>query len=98
MKKLDKDGIEVTLDIETVEHVTTRYLMELYTQLQKDITTFIRDRVDGKPATLSDWQEYNRWHESSDNLRETLMALMQYDEYSAFVEKVYKKFYPIKKD
>lgn len=91
------EGIEVTLDIYTVEHITTRYLMEVYIKTQEEIARFIQNRIDGKAATFQEWQDYNGWHESSDDLRNTLRSIMASDEYKDFVEKVYKKLYPPRK-
>lgn len=87
----------VNLDIHTVENVSARYLMELYTQTQEEISKFIHARIEGSGATLGDWDEFHKWNETSENIRKILVVIMDYDEYSNFMEKIYKKFYPSKK-
>ena len=100
MTKIEDEGLEVTLDIETVESVTVAYLKEMYVLLQKNISEFIRARVDGehtKNTTLDEWKEYNGWHTESERIRKFLMNLMQFDDYNDFLKKTYDKFYHVKK-
>ena len=98
MSKIEEDGLLVTLNIETVENVTTAYLKEMYVLLQKNISEFIKHRVVGetKSTTLDEWNEYNEWHMESDRIRNFLIAIMEEDVYKDFMTKTYKKFYPHK--
>lgn len=91
-------NMKVDLDIHTVENITARYLQEMYTEAQSDIAKFIRDRINGKSATLAEWEEYDKLHTNSESMRKMLSAILEYDSYTMFLDIVYNKFYPIKKD
>jgi len=90
-------SMKVDLDIHTVENVTAKYLQEMYVEVQGDIAEFIRDRVEGNSATLTEWEEYDKLHGNSEALRKCLIAVLSDDDYTKFMETVYNKFYPIKK-
>lgn len=89
-----KEGMLVNLDIHTVEDVTARYLMELYTELQSRISKFIKERVEGGTAPIGEWERFQKWHDDSESCRKILISILEYDDYSSFMEKTYKKFYP----
>jgi hypothetical protein len=94
MSKIEEEGMLVNLDIRTVENITTRYLMELYTELQGNIAMFMKDTIQNGSPPLDNWEKFQKWHDESESCRRILNVLMECDEYCAFVEKVYKKSYP----
>jgi len=98
MAKKEKKGLEIKLDVVTVENITTSYLKETFTQLQSEISRFNKDRVGGSRATVLQWEDYDVWQRDSQSISRMLAGLLDYDDYVAFMEKTYEHFYPIKED
>lgn len=90
----EDERIMIELDIHTVEDITTRYLMRVYVDLQAKIAEFIKERIHKGSSPIGDWEQYQRWHDDSESCRRVLISIMDYKDYSDFMERTYKRFYP----